>query len=89
MDENSAGQLTLFIIACFLVLPFAVSPKLQKNKKGILIIAMFCSYSMITAVRDNPKVIASLNSSSIEFKEDETLPYDQIGKIEYFMRMFK
>lgn len=89
MDENSAGQLTLFIIACFLVLPFAISPKLQKNKKGIvvfgiLIIAMFCSYSMITAVRDNPKLIASLNSSSIEFKEDETLPYDQVGKIEYY-----
>lgn len=36
MDENSAGQLTLFIIACFLVLPFAVSPKLQKNKKASL-----------------------------------------------------
>lgn len=44
---------------------------------------------MITAIKDNPKVIASLNSSSVEFKEDETLPYDQIGKIEYFMRMFK
>lgn len=89
MDNRFYTELFIFLIAFVLYIPFQIGPKLKKNKKAkiifvIVTVAIIVGYSTYTAIKDNPRVQASLGSDYIEFKDEEKIDCDEIETIDYY-----
>lgn len=89
MNNRFYIQLLFVLIAFVLYVPFQIVPKLKNNKSAkiifaIVVLTVFASYSIYTAMIDNPRIEARLGLNYIEFKEEEKIDYDEIKTIDYY-----